>query len=122
LIRQTLIDDPDKMTEAWLLGVPRAPRSLFCRTWVPTGTCRSRVAGLIRVRGGQVELPDSRDPVASQDGQRKLFGQGAGAGHTLCSLPGGIAVNLVSRGPQAINAVPIYNALLGYKLFNRDIV
>ncbi len=67
----------------------------------------------MRVGSGHVELPDGGDPVACQDRQGEVFGQPADAGHMLRPLQVGIAINLVSRGPQAVHAMPVHIAFPG---------
>jgi hypothetical protein len=74
------------------------------------------------VGGGHLELPDSGDPVAGQDRQRKLVSQRTGVGHPLCPQRIGIAIDLISRGPQTVHAMPIHVAFPGQELVNRDIV
>ena len=57
------------------------PRFLGCLGDLHNGRGSERVAGSVCLRSDFIELPDSPDPFASQDRQRKLIGQGAGAGH-----------------------------------------
>jgi hypothetical protein len=54
------------------------PQPLALRSFgnLDNGSCCACVAGSVRNRGGDLELPDSHDPVARQQSDSDAFGQG----------------------------------------------